>query len=143
MPLVIKDKIYPIFKDLSANELLEKCLHGQTQNANEALNGMIWQHCPKTQFVCRQTLEMCVASAVLSYNDSAGDVRNVLKELKVDPGSFCTQSVRKTDLKRIKSIEQKSSEKDKKARKKRRAIRKGFLDKEAEEEGETYCSGAY
>ena len=97
IPLVIKDKIYPIVKDLSANKLLEKWLHGQTQNANEALNGMIWHDCPKTQFVCHQTLEMCVASAVLSYNDGAGGVLNVLKKLKVDPGSFCTQSVRKTD----------------------------------------------
>ena len=82
IPMVIKDEIYPIFKDLSANELLEKCLHGQTENANEALNGMIWQCCPKTQFVCHQTLEMCVASAVLSYNDGAGGVLNVSKQVK-------------------------------------------------------------
>ena len=41
------------------------------------------------------------------YNDGAGGVLNVLKKLKVDPSSFYTQSVRKTDLKRIKNIEQK------------------------------------
>ena len=87
---------------------------------------MIWQHCPKTQFVCHQTLEMCVASAVLSCNDGAGGVLNVLKKLKVDPGSFCTQSVRKTDLKRIKNTEQKSSEKGKKARKKAPHHKKRF-----------------
>ena len=30
--------IQPIFINLSSNELLNKCVHGETQNVNEALN---------------------------------------------------------------------------------------------------------
>ena len=32
---------------LSENDLLEKCLHGRTQNVNEAFNALVWQRCPK------------------------------------------------------------------------------------------------
>ena len=31
----------PIFEELSGDELLSKCLHGKTPNANEALNNII------------------------------------------------------------------------------------------------------
>ena len=41
LPLVIKTVIEPIFRDLSDEKLLSKCLHGQTQNANEAYNAII------------------------------------------------------------------------------------------------------
>ena len=33
------ETLLPIFKDLSNLELLQKSLHGQTQNENESLNG--------------------------------------------------------------------------------------------------------
>ena len=37
----------PIFTDLSNDVLLQKCLHGTTQNNNEALHGLIWKKVPK------------------------------------------------------------------------------------------------
>jgi len=45
--------ILPIVRDL---HLLYKCLHGETQNANEALNEIIWARVPK-EFVGRATLD--------------------------------------------------------------------------------------
>ena len=47
IPNAIKETLLPIFKDLSDPELLEKCLHGQTQNVNESLNSSVWQKCPQ------------------------------------------------------------------------------------------------
>ena len=47
IPKWIHDEIRPIFLDLSKDELLAKCLHGETQNNNESLNNMIWAKCPK------------------------------------------------------------------------------------------------
>ena len=38
IPLVIKSLLMPIFRDLSIETLLEKCLDGHTQNDNEATN---------------------------------------------------------------------------------------------------------
>ena len=44
IPKNIIDLISPIFShsDLGSDSQLERCLHGQTQNCNEALNQLIW-----------------------------------------------------------------------------------------------------
>ena len=44
IPEAVRDVIKPIFpyEDLTADDLLKKCLYGQTQNANEAFNNCIW-----------------------------------------------------------------------------------------------------
>ena len=54
--------IEPVFRDLSSDTLLSKCLHGGTQNNNEALNGIIWRRCPIDIYVRREVLEMGVSS---------------------------------------------------------------------------------
>ena len=43
LPLEVISKLKPEYIRLSEDSLLEKCLHGKTQNQNESLNGMIWQ----------------------------------------------------------------------------------------------------
>ena len=50
--------------ELSEDALLEKCLHGKTQNQNEFFNGMIWQD------VCvnAATFEMGVYDALSHFN---------------------------------------------------------------------------
>ena len=68
LPSVVRGAIKPVFMDLSDN-LFKKCLHGQTQNNNELLNGVNWKRCTKDVFVGRSTLEMGVVSAVISFND--------------------------------------------------------------------------
>jgi hypothetical protein len=50
--------IKPIFIRLSSNELLSKCLDGETQNQNESINGMIWNRIPKNIFVGFDVLEL-------------------------------------------------------------------------------------
>ena len=77
LPVCIKRLLEPIFRDPSTDELLAKCLHGQTQNANEAFNAVLWQKCPKGIFVGRETLQLATNSAAIAYNDGSlrpGDV---------------------------------------------------------------------
>ena len=69
LPKAAKKIIKPIFMNLGDNELLEKCLHGKTQNNNESLNGMIWKKCPKDVYVGKCVLEMGVSSAVICFNE--------------------------------------------------------------------------
>ena len=52
----------PIFTDLINDDLLQKCLHGTTQNNNEALNGLIWKKVPKDVFVGHNVLEIGVCA---------------------------------------------------------------------------------
>ena len=51
LPLEIRSAIIPIYNNLTKPKMLEKCLHGKTQNANECFNGMIWERLPKTKYV--------------------------------------------------------------------------------------------
>ena len=53
LPQNIHKIIEPIFMDLSKDEILKKCLHGKTQNPNEAFNNIIWSKCPKKHFVTK------------------------------------------------------------------------------------------
>ncbi len=95
LPLAIKKKLEPIFREISQDELLEKCLHGQTQNENESLNSVIWRKCPKSVFVCRKVLEIAVCSAVVEFNDGYCGIASVLKKLGLKTGrctsDFCLQ----------------------------------------------------
>ncbi|GFT60232.1 uncharacterized protein TNCV_4970591 [Trichonephila clavipes] len=47
LPKAVSEVIKPVFKDLSHLKLLRRCLGGETQNANESLNSLIWKYSPK------------------------------------------------------------------------------------------------
>ena len=53
LPLLVIKHVKPIYKDFSHPQLLNKCLHGKTHNANESFHGMIWKRIPKTSHVGR------------------------------------------------------------------------------------------
>ena len=80
---LLREVIKPIFshEDLGADTLLKRCLHGQTQNPNEAFNNCIWRKAPKYTFVARRTLEVGVASAVIHFNDGGYGILKVIDSL--------------------------------------------------------------
>ncbi|GBN77790.1 hypothetical protein AVEN_59583-1 [Araneus ventricosus] len=61
-------KILPIYQRLASSELLERCLHCHTQNANESLHSMIWSKCPKEIFFHKQRVNRSVAQSISEYN---------------------------------------------------------------------------
>ena len=103
----------------------------------------IWKRCLKDVFVGRQTLELRVSSAVISYNDSASGLPNVFHLIKIKPGIFCEQYCMLTDKNRVEKMEQKSLDCNKQRRKKLRAIRKAFTYKDEEQEGVVYGAGLF
>ena len=109
LPSVVRDAIKPIFVDLSDDNLLKKCLHGQTQNNNESLNGVIWKRFSKDVFVGRSTLEMGVASAVISFNDGLSGILKVMENLSMNPSENCIRYCNGKDNTRIKEMEKKST----------------------------------
>ena len=56
--------IKPILVELSNDSLLQKCLHGKTQNQNESFNGTIWRRVPKHTYVGLRQFELGVYDAV-------------------------------------------------------------------------------
>ena len=77
-----------IFRDLSDNTSLTKCLHNFTQNQNESLNNVIWTKCPKNVFVGRDVLELSTSSAVINFNDSNQGLSKVLDNLGLKIGQI-------------------------------------------------------
>ena len=121
MPIAVYDIIKPIFLDLSNDTLLKKCLHGKTQNANEALNNLIWTKCPK--------------------NEACG-ILNVFHGANMEPGYFTKMFCMKKAREHI-TMNMKSSDELKTRRKKLRAIRKKYIDINKEKEGVFYEAGAF
>ena len=142
-PQAVKEVLIKIFKDLSSDVLLSKCLHGQTQNINECLHSLIWQRCPKEVHTSRMTMEIAAASAVVQYNEGATGINCAMKRLGIVPGKFMTKAGKIRDKKRLNNSLRKSSETGKKRRKQLRSARKDYEDKEKEQEGDIYLSGAY
>ena len=68
LPLEIVMKLKPIFAELSDESLLEKCLHGKTQNQNESFSSVIWDRIPKTRYASLKQLELGVYDTVADFN---------------------------------------------------------------------------
>lgn len=143
LPACIVSLIEPIYDDLSNPELLSKCMHGQTQNTNESFHRVIWDRCMKEVWVGRPVLEQATYSAVAHFNDGSVTIINILKELGLLPGFFTYKYSIHIDSKRLSDARRKSSEQGKQRRKVIRATKKGFMDKNKENEGETYSKGGF
>lgn len=143
LPLAINELLIPIFRNLSSEDLLSRCLHGQTQNNNESINNLIWNKCPKSTYVSRKIIEMAVDSAVIEFNNGATGLYGVLKRCGIKCGRFMDLATKRKDSLRLRNMNLKSSKRGIGRRKKLRAIRKGFIDAEKHVEGETYAPGAF
>ena len=111
---------------LSESALLEKCLHGLTQNVNEAFNAFVWHRCPKVIFVGKRVFDISVASAVVDFNDGASGILNIMKKVGLHIGYFNLECSRNTDLKIISKANYKSTDRVKKQRKTLHATKKGY-----------------
>jgi len=49
LDLVFQSHLEPIYDRLSDPALLQRCLPGYTQNANESINALVWARCPKNK----------------------------------------------------------------------------------------------
>ena len=133
----------PIFLDLSKDELLQKCLHGKTQNQNECFNGTVWNRLPKTQYVGLDQFEFGVYDAVAYFNIGAKAVLQIYERLGMDPGIFTVDGCSRSNRFRLKNAGYKNLLKTKKQRKMVRGFKKQKGDKQVEKEGITYATGAF
>ena len=144
LPRWIFDHILPTFEFLSSDELLTKGLHGKTQNSNESVNQMIWLKCPKNVFASRDILEMGVNSAVIEFNKGASGEENILKYFEIKLGACKIKGGDKKDKSRVKRMSAKFTPEVKLKRKKKRAEKKGYIDKEKQTEViDSYIPGGY
>ena len=143
LPEAVADCILPTFQDLSKTELLSSCLHGGTQNQNEAFNALIWQRATKQTHSSLPTLELATNLAVGVFNDGAGTIKSVVEHLGIKAGIHTKKACKKQDHDRLRDSARKNLEKTKKRRKKIRQRKKGYNETLTEMEGTVYEAGAF
>ncbi|XP_059166973.1 uncharacterized protein LOC131949201 [Physella acuta] len=105
LPNFVMEIIKPVFVELSSDTLLKKCLHGGTQNANEAFHHIIWEKCPKVTFVGKDRLEIGVFDAVIVYNEGEMGRLAIFRSLGLNCGYHCISAFKKFDTTRIKAAQ--------------------------------------
>ena len=104
IPKAVFDVIQPIYWRLTDKQLLDKCLLGATQNANESFNNVVCSMCPKEQFCSRETVELA-ASLAVCLNNGAMSLIAILKEVGCTSGRFTELAMRRADFVRIRKSE--------------------------------------
>ena len=102
--------VKPIFVELSEDALLEKCLHGETQNQNESFNGIIWQRIPEDVCVNAATFEMGVYDALSHFNLGNIATVNIYNYFGFHSGYYTLFALDCNNKKRVNNSIRKSSE---------------------------------
>ena len=84
--------IKPVFEALSADDLLDHCLEGATQNQKESINAAVWGLCPKESLAGLNSVETACAMAVAHFNDGAHSSANILKKCGLNPGRYVSDA---------------------------------------------------
>ena len=104
LPLDVISKVKPIYKDLSADKLLEKCLHGKT------FHGTIWSRLPKQTYVGNVQFQLGVYDAVASFNVGSVATLKILDKMKIELGKYTVLGCKEINENRINNSQKKSSE---------------------------------
>jgi hypothetical protein len=124
LPEAVCTAIKPVFRSLTDKKLLEKCLHGRTQNPNESFNSCIWERLPKTKFIGMTTLKIGVMDSVICFNDGVYSRTKVFESMGIVPGINMRMSLRKVDALRICEAELKVQKLSKEALKRKKGQKK-------------------
>ena len=143
IPDAVFRAIKPIYVRLTDINLLRRCLRGATQNVNECFNGTLWRMCPKESFCGLQTVETSVFLAVVIFNHGISTLLSVLDAMSCSYTSHTIKGLGALDSQRLYHSARKSADAEKRARKRRRATKKGFLDQAAEKDRGEYDAGAF
>ena len=130
-------------EELTKDELLQKCLHGKTQNQNESLNAMIWNRVPKGTYVGLKVLEIGVYDAVSTFNIGNMAAIRLFEKLGMVAGDNMRKGCFVGNSYRISNSRRQSSDIKKNRRRYLRGLKKQKKDKTKIVEGKTYSSGGF
>lgn len=137
-------RMLPLYQRLSSDSLLNKCLAGKTQNANEALHNVIWSKCPKTIFTSKVKLEIGICEAISVYNTGYMKTCTSYQDAAgVSPGSHSFNIAKCFDKKRLRLSKGRKAVKYEEYRKKLRIAQLEEEERLKENEGMTYGSGEF
>ena len=141
--ITVVAKLKPVYNDLSKTDLLEKCLHGKTQNRNESFNGTIWERLPKTKYVSFLQLQFGVYDAVANFNIGRKASVLIYEKLGLIPGYYTLKGCSTQNKKRLFHSGYKNKLLSKKRRKVIRGTTKRKEDVDVDNEGTLYEPGGF
>jgi hypothetical protein len=139
--VAVGQKMIPIYRRMSDETLLQRMVHGGTQNANESLNSMIWVRCPKTSFMGLKRVEGSVARAVCIFNQGAAEMLSVMDRINVDACNITLRLLTKKDKKRLRNADAASTARARTVRKARMIQYRKAVRAEESRDGEVYGAG--
>lgn len=139
-------KIVPIYQRLGSDCLLSRCVEGKTQNANEALHGLLWSKCPKTVFVFKSTLTMRISEGICEYN--TGYLKTIYETQQAcglikSPGTNTIKIANRFDKIRLRIAEKKRDKKYQLFLKKKKFAVLQEEERRKEKEGTSYAPGEF
>lgn len=137
----VQEVLKPIYDDLTKQELLERCLGGNTQNNNESFNKCVWSMAPKHIFSGKKIVEIACQTAACVFNEGLQPILKIFEVMGVKIGPTSEHFVAARDGTRVHLANRRSSDASKEARIKRR---QAILDENAhyeEADGIMYGAG--
>ncbi|XP_074103953.1 uncharacterized protein LOC141530632 [Cotesia typhae] len=116
----LKQHLLPIYQDLSKDDLLERCLGGHTQNANESFNATVWRLSPKHLHSGLKVVEISAYIAAGIFNEGYTSILRIMNLLNLNIGTYAKIFADSTDEERITRQNRKSLSETKEARSARR-----------------------
>ena len=140
---IFLELLEPVFRRLSSESLLRRCLPGFSQNNNESINSLVWMRAPKHKFYGPQRVEMAAIGAIVQFNEGASGKHLVMEKAGISCGKHSERGSAQKDTKRIYNAKQKSSQKQRKARKKIRVAKLRAEEEKKSVEGTSYGAGKF
>ena len=109
LPTVFMLELEPIFKRLSNDDLLKRCLKGLTQNQNESINSILWSKISKARYCGKRRIMIAACETTCTANTGAATKSSILQRLGITPGRNTISSFRNEDSSRLKSASKKIS----------------------------------
>lgn len=139
--LDVQEELLPIYKDLSRDDLLTRCLGGHTQNANESFNSTVWRLAPKHLHAGLKIVEVAAFLAAALFNEGNSALLMVMNELQLVVGAQSFNFAENMDNQRVTRQNRRSSLETKEARIARQEEMQARNDAYEQEEGLLYGAG--
>ena len=97
----IEKHIRPIYKDLSNDDLLTRCLGDHTQNANESFNSTVWRMAAKHLHSGLKIVEIASYLAAGQFNEGYSAILTSMQQLQLKIGQQCQMFADNVDKQRI------------------------------------------
>ena len=112
----MQEVLKPIFQDLTKQELLERCLGGNTQNNNECFNSTVWSMAPKHVYNSKKIVKISCLIAACIFNEGFRPILKIMEVMGIGIGEIAASYATKRDEERILREDRRSSAVSKESR---------------------------